>query len=135
MHMLKNLSETKKMVVIWAIVSFVLIGLSTIGLIFNQPGWLIGVSLGCLVELASIMLLTKGTTEILRNEKPSLFLLFYGLRMILFVGLILVLILMQYQFEVEAFTNSFWGALIGYTPMQAIVIIVQAKSKVGVNNG
>ena len=133
--MLKNLSEMKKMVVIWAIVSFVLIAASTIGLFFNQPGWLIGVSLGCLIELISITLLTRGTTEILKNEKPSLFLLFYGLRMILFIGTILFLVLMQYQFYVEAFNNSFWGALIGYTPMQAIVIIVQLKDKSGAKNG
>ena len=133
--MLKNLSEMKKMVVIWAIVSFVLIAASTIGLFFNQPGWIIGVTLGCLIELVSITLLTKGTTEILKNEKASLFLLYFGIRMILFIGVIIFLVLMQYKFYVEAFNNSFWGALIGYTPMQVIVIIVQLKDKSGANNG
>lgn len=135
MHMLKKMSEMKRLVVIWAIVSFVLIAASTIGLFFGQPGWIIGVTIGCLIELISVTLLTKGTTEILKNEKPSLFLLYFGLRMILFIGVIIFLVLMQYKFYVEAFNNSFWGALIGYTPMQIIVIIVQLKDKSGEKNG
>ena len=132
MHMLKKfkeLTELKKMLVIALFVSVILIGLSCIGLAFNQPGWLIGVSLGSVVEFINIILLYKGSSEILKNEKPGLFLLFYSLRMLLFVGLILGLVLLQYKAEIEAFNYSFWGALIGYTPMQTIVIVVSAKSK------
>ena len=133
MHMKKynfaNLSEFQRLLIIWGLVSVVLIGGSCLGLIWNQPGWVIGVSLGSLVELVNIILLLKGTTQILRQEKPGLFLLFYFLRMILFVGLILALVLLQYKAQIEVFRNSFWGALIGYTPMQIIVVAISMRNK------
>ena len=132
MHMKKkwaNLSELKRLLIIWGLVSFVLIAASSIGIFFGQPGWIIGVTLGSLIELINIILLLKGTTEILRQEKPGLFLLFYALRMILFVGVILTLVLLQYKANIEFFTNSFWGALIGYTPMQIIVVVISLRNK------
>lgn len=132
MHMLKKfkqLTELKKMLFIALFVSVIFLGLSCIGLIFNQPGWLIGVAIGSVVEMINIVLLYKGSTEILKNEKPALFLLFYSLRMLLFVGVILGLVLLQYKAEIEVFNYSFWGALIGYTPMQTIVIVISAKHK------
>ena len=126
---LAKLSELQRMSILWGIVSFVLIAGSSVGLFFNQPGWIIGVSIGCVIELINMILLFKGTTEILRNEKPMLFLLFYMLRMVLFIVVILVLVLLQYKVGLEVFVNSFWGALIGYTPMQAIVIITSLRTK------
>ena len=123
------------MLLLAALVSVILIGLSCIGLAFNQPGWLIGVSLGSLVEILSIILLYKGSSEVLKEQKPGIFLLFYGLRMILFIGLIVGLVLLQYKANIEIFTNSFWGALIGYTPMQLIVIIVSIRNRGQANNG
>ena len=126
---IKSLSELQRMLLLCLIVSLVLIGLSCIGLAFNQPGWLIGVALGSIVEAINIVLLYKGSSEILKNEKPALFLLFYGLRMILFVGLVLALVLLEYKANVEILKNSFWGALIGYTPMQIIVIVVSLRTK------
>ena len=128
---LAKLSELQRMSILWGIVSFVLIAGSSVGLFFNQPGWIIGVSIGCVVELLSMILLFEGTTEILKNEKPALFLLFYMLRMVLFVATILVLVLLQYKANLEVFNYSFWGALIGYTPMQAIVIITSLRTKIG----
>ena len=91
-----GLNELNKMLVIACFVSLVLILGSIVGLFFNQPGWIIGVVSGSCVELINIVLLYKGSSEILKNEKPALFLLFYALRMILFIGLILVLVLLQY---------------------------------------
>ena len=132
---LASLSELQRMLLLAALVSIVLIGLSCIGLPFNQPGWLIGVSLGSLVEILSIILLYKGSSEVLKEQKPGIFLLFYGLRMILFIGLIVGLVLLQYKANIEIFTNSFWGALIGYTPMQLIVIIVSIRNRGQANNG
>ena len=132
---LASLSELQRMLLLAALVSVVLIGLSCIGLAFNQPGWLIGVSLGSLVEILSIILLYKGSSEVLKEQKPGIFLLFYGLRMILFIGLIVGLVLLQYKANIEIFTNSFWGALIGYTPMQLIVIIVSIRNRGQANNG
>lgn len=119
-----SLSELNKMLVIACFVSLVLILGSIVGLFFNQPGWIIGVVSGSCVELINIVLLYKGSSEILKNEKPALFLLFYALRMILFIGLILVLVLLQYKAKLEVLNWSFVGALIGYTPMQIVVIVV-----------
>lgn len=129
-----NLSELQKMLLLAALVSVVLIGLSCIGLAFGQPGWLIGVASGSIIEIISIVLLYKGSSEVLKAQKPGLFLLFYALRMILFIGLILGLVLLQYKAQIEVFTNSFWGALIGYTPMQLVVIIVSLRNKGKVSN-
>ena len=129
-----NLSELQKMLVIASIVSVFLIAGSCVGLFFNQPGWLIGVTLGSIVEIISIILLYKGSSEVLKAEKPGYFLLFYAIRMLLFIGLILGLVLLQYKANIEIFYYSFWGALIGYTPMQVVVIIVSVKHK-GQANG
>lgn len=131
---LSNLSELQKMLLLAVLVSVILIGLSCIGLAFGQPGWLIGVASGSIVEIISIVLLYKGSSEVLKAQKPGLFLLFYALRMILFIGLILGLVLLQYKAQIEVFTNSFWGALIGYTPMQLVVIIVSLRNKGKVSN-
>ena len=128
-----NLSELQKMLVLAAIVSVFLIAGSCIGLIFNQPGWLIGVTLGSIVEILNIVLLYKGSSEVLKEEKAGYFLLFYAIRMLLFIGLILVLVLLQYKANIEVFKYSFIGALIGYTPMQVVVIIVSVRHKGNAN--
>ena len=119
-----NLSELNKMLVVSGVVSLILILGSLVGLFFGQPGWLIGVVSGSSVELINIVLLYKGSSEILKNEKPVLFLAFYALRMTLFIGLILILVLLQYKANFTIFNWSFIGALIGYTPMQIVVIVV-----------
>ena len=126
---IKGLSELKKMLVLALFVSLILIGCSCIGLAFNQPGWLIGVAIGSSIEVINIILLYKGSGEILKNEKPALFLAFYALRMLLVIGVILGLVLLQYKAKIAAFEYSFWGALIGYTPMQLIVVIVSIRHK------
>ena len=127
--LLANLTELQKMLLLAALVSLFLIACSCIGLFFNQPGWLIGVSIGSVVEIINIILLYKGSNQVLKEEKPGLFLLFYAIRMILFVGVVLVLVLLQYKALIEVFNYSFWGALIGYTPMQLIVVIVSLKHR------
>lgn len=130
-----NLSELNKMLLIASIVSLVLILGSIVGIFFNQPGWIIGVVSGSCIELINIILLYKGSSEILKNEKPALFLLFYALRMILFVGLILILVLLQYKANLDIFKWSFVGALIGYTPMQIVVIVVTLIHRGDSKNG
>lgn len=131
----RNLSELKKMVVIASLIGLLLIILSTFGLFFNQPGWLIGVTLGSIIEIINVILLFKGGSIILKESKPGLFLLFYALRMILFVGVILGLVLLQYKANIEVFKYSFFGALIGYTPTQIVVIIVTLTHKKVAKNG
>lgn len=124
-----KLSELSKMLLIASLVSIVLIGLSFIGFAYSQPGWLIGVVAGTGVELVNIILIYKGSEQILKHQKPVLFLLFYALRIVLFMGLVLTLILLQYKAHLDLFVNSFWGALIAYTPMQIVVIVVTLLHK------
>lgn len=124
-----RLSELQKMLLLCLLISLVLIGGACVGLFFDQPGWVIGVSVGCLVEFINIILLYKGSGQILKNEKPALFLVFYGLRMLLVIGAVLGLILLEYKANLVVFKYSFWGVLIGYTPIQIIVIFVSMKHK------
>ena len=125
---LKNCSDLAKLLLAASALGIVLILTSIVGIVFGQPGWMIGVSLGTVVELVNIYLLYKGSELALKHFKASLFIIVYFTRMTLYIAGILVLVLMQYQFNIEVFNNSFWGFLIGITPMQAVVIIVMAKS-------
>ena len=125
---LKNCSDLAKLLLASSIVGIVLILASITGIVFGQPGWMIGIALGTVVELVNIYLLYKGSELALKHFKASLFIIVYFTRMTLYIAGILVLVLMQYQFNIEVFNNSFWGFLIGITPMQAVVIIVMAKS-------
>ena len=52
----------------------------------------------------------------------------YFSRMVLLIAGLLVFVMLQYYFNVEFFTNSFWGFLIGIGPMTIIVIVVMALS-------
>ena len=126
---IQSLSELTKMLLLCLAVSIVFIGVSAVGLFFNQPGWLIGVSIGCVIEAINIVLLYKGSGQVLRNEKPALFLVFYFLRTFLVIAAITGLILLEYKAQVPAFKYSFWGVLIGYTPIQIIVIVVTLRHK------
>lgn len=125
---LKNCSDLAKLLLAASAVGIVLILASIVGIVFGQPGWMIGIALGTVVELVNIYLLYKGSELALKHFKASLFIIVYFTRMTLYIAGILVLVLMQYQFNIEVFNNSFWGFLIGITPMQAVVIIVMAKS-------
>lgn len=124
----KNYSEVSKMVVVATIVGIILCLFSIIGVCFGQPGWLIGVAIGSVIEVLNIFFLYKGSDMALQIGKTPLFLIFYFARMILFAGGIIFAVVMQYVCHIAAFTNSFWGVLIGYTPMQIIVIVIMAKT-------
>lgn len=124
-----QLSELNKMLFLAIIVSLILIGLSCIGLFYSQPGWLIGVSSGSIIEIINIVLVYKGSGQILKEQKPALFLLYYFLRTFLIIGLITALILLQYKAKLSCFDYSFWGALIGYTPMQIVIIVATLLHK------
>lgn len=121
---INKLSELQKMLLLATCISLISIAVSCVGLAYSRPGWLIGVSLGSIVEIINIILLYKGNVLVLKGQKAALFLVFHALRMILFIGLVALLVILQYKVEIEAFKYSFWGALIAYTPMQIIVIIV-----------
>lgn len=125
---LKKCSELKKMLLLASLIGTILILASIIGIVYGQFGWIIGVSIGTVVELVNIVLLYKSSEIALKDSKMSLFLLLYFARMLLFVVGILLLVLLQYRFYVEIFNNSFWGFIIGISPMQIVVIVVMAKS-------
>lgn len=125
---LKKCSELKKMLLLASLIGTILILASIIGIVYGQFGWIIGVSFGTLVELVNLVLLYKSSEIALKDSKMSLFLLLYFARMLLFVVGILLLVLLQYRFYVEIFNNSFWGFIIGISPMQIVVIVVMAKS-------
>lgn len=125
---LKKCSDLKKMVLLASLIGTILILASIIGIVYGQFGWIIGVSIGTLVELVNLVLLYKSSEIALKDSKMSLFLLLYFARMLLFVVGILLLVLLQYRFYVEIFNNSFWGFIIGISPMQIVVIVVMAKS-------
>lgn len=123
-----KLSELQKMLLLASIVGLVFILASIIGVIFGQWGWMIGVSLGTLVELLNLFFLYKGSEMALKNSKTALFLTMYFVRMMLYAGGLILLVLLQFTWKVSVFNNSFWGYLIGITPMQLVVIIVMARS-------
>jgi len=124
----KNLSEVKKMIFISFIVGIILCLIALFGVFSGQPGWLIGVAIGSVIEMVNIYFLYKGSDMALKESRTPLFLLFYFGRMLLFAGGIILCVVMQYSLHIDAFKNSFWGVLIGYTPMQIIVVIVMAKT-------
>ena len=128
---LSKLSDLKKMLLLASVIGLVLILGSIAGVIFGQYGWMIGVAIGTLVELVNIVLLYKGSEMALKYFKASLFLLMYFSRMVLYIVGILVLVLLQYNFEIHVFDNSFWGFIIGVTPMQAVVIAVMIRTHKG----
>lgn len=123
-----KLSDLKKMLVLACLIGFVFIIASIAGVVFGQWGWMIGVTLGTAIEMLNLFFLYKGSELALKSSKAGLFLLMYFARMILYAGGILVLVLLQFTWKISIFDNSFWGYLIGITPMQLIVIIVMART-------
>ena len=128
---LAKCSELTRMILLAILIGVVLILASIVGAVFGQFGWMVGVSVGTAVEVLNLFLLYRSSELALKETKSSLFLLLYFVRMALYVAGILVLVLLQYFWHISFFDNSFWGFLIGISPMQIIVIIVMARSKKG----
>ena len=128
---LAKCSDLKKMILLASAIGLVLILASIAGAVFSQFGWMVGVAIGTVVEIVNLFLLFKSSELALKETKSSLFLLLYFVRMLLYVAGILVLVLLQFFWHVSFFDNSFWGFIIGISPMQIVVIIVMAKSGKG----
>lgn len=128
---LSKCSDLKKMILLASVIGLVLILASIAGAVFGQFGWMVGVALGTVVEIINLFLLFKSSEIALKETKSSLFLLLYFVRMLLYVAGILVLVLLQFFWHISFFDNSFWGFIIGISPMQIVVIIVMAKSGKG----
>lgn len=138
---MKKLNELQKLLIVSAIVAVALALIALLPLFLaNQPGWLIGVGIGSAIEILNILLLYRGSDVVLRTFKTGRFLIYYFLRMTLFLaGLVLTAIfgfgLNGIIEPIAAFKNSIWGALIAYTPMQIVVIVIMASNKGGFFNG
>ena len=126
---LANHGQLTRLVIYCLIFGFAIMALSCIGLFFNQPGWLIGATIGTVVSLINVVLLFKGSGFVLDNSKASLFLVFYFARMFLYAALTILCAYLDFKLRIDAFKNSVFGLLIGYLPMVIIVCMVMNKEK------
>lgn len=124
---LSNKSQLTKLVIYSLAFGSCLMILSCIGIIFGQFGWLIGVAIGTLVSMVNMVLLFKGSSFVLQASKASLFLLFYFLRMLLYVGFTVLLAILDYKLHISMFSYSVFGLLIAYVPSVVIICIVMSK--------
>lgn len=124
---LQKFTDLELTIILEGIIGVVAVGLSCIGFAFNQPGWAIGVATGVIVSMISTLFVFKGSEFAMKGNKAGLYLLFFFLRMALFVGMTVFFALMQYKVHNHRFDYSIWGGLIGYTPMFIILIIGQVK--------
>lgn len=131
---LTRLSELQASLLIAGVFSFILLLVSIVGLVNNQPGWMIGVGVGTSVEFIFLWLMAVGSNATLKEQKAGLFLLTYFVRVFLFVGAFAGLMALQYVAKIEVFKYSCWGMLIAFAPSTLITIAVQLMHK-GKNNG
>lgn len=132
---IKKFNELQRMLLLAIFVAAVLCLLALIPLfVFNQPGWLIGVGIGSVIELINIFLLYKGSDISIHAMKAIRFLGFYFIRMFLFLAGFAVTALFSYGIKnvvepISIFYNSLWGVLIAYVPMQIAVVFVMGRNK------
>ena len=126
---LTKLSELQASLLIAGVFSLIFLLVSIIGLVNNQPGWIIGVGVGTVVEFIFLWLMFVGSNATLKEQKAGLFLLTYFVRIILFVGSFAGLMALQYVAKIEVFKYSCWGMLITFAPSTLITIAVQLMHK------
>ena len=128
----KNMSELKRMVALSICVSIFLCLIMLLPLFLaNQPGWLIGVAIGSVIETINVVLLYKGSKYAMTTLKAGWFLIAYFLRMTLYLGGFVLTAFLGIGIAwggtivevIEPFRYSIWGVLIAYTPCQVVIII------------
>ncbi len=124
---LSKFSDFTLTIILEGIIGVVAVALSFIGFKFGQYGWTIGIATGTVLAILSTVMVFKGSDAAIRENKTGLYLLCYFLRMLLFIGIMVVFALLQYKIKNEIFNFSIWGALIGYTPMFILLIVGQYK--------
>ena len=124
---LLKFSDLQVTIILEGIVGVLAVALCCIGFAFNRPGWAVGAATGTLFAMLSTLTVFKGSDSATKENKPALYLLFYFLRMVLFVGMIVFFAIMQYKVKIVAFYYAIWGSLIGYTPMFIILIVGQLR--------
>ena len=131
-----KLNEFQASLVITGVVTFLLAIVGLVFAILGQPGWLIGIGVGAVVDFVYLWLMSVGSTLALKESKTGLFLVTYFLRMVVFIGFFALLVVLQYVLHIEVFKNSCWGMLIAFVPVTFITIAVQLMFKQkDVNNG
>ena len=126
---LTALTELQASFILAGLISIILLIVSFIFLFLNQPGWIIGVTIGTGVEFLYIWLVNFGSSLTLKEGKTGLFFLTYGLRIFSFIGFFALLVVLQYVVKVEAFFYSCWGMLIAFAPATFITIATQLMHK------
>ncbi len=124
---LSKLSQLSKMVLLASLVGVVLTLLSTIFIIFDMWDWTVGVLIGSAIEVICIVTLYAGVDYFTKEQNYTYFALFYLIRIILFAGGIVLAACLTYVAHIKAI--NVFGVLIGYTPMQFVVIMVAIKEK------
>ena len=126
---LTKLSELQASLLIAGVISLILLLVSIVGIVNNQPGWMIGVGIGTVVEFVFLWLMFVGSNATLKEQKAGLFLLTYFVRVVLFVGTFAGLMALQYVAKIEVFKYSCWGMLIAFAPSTFITIAIQLMHK------
>lgn len=136
---IEDLGELKRLILLGVSLMIVLCLISLIPLfVFNQPGWLIGVSIGSVVGIINVLLTYKGSEVGLKSFKTFYFMLFYFIRIILILASFILTALFQFGFiigenvyfvPIDAFNFSLWGDFIGVVPMQIVLVVVMLKTK------
>lgn len=124
---LKKFNDLQLTIFLEGIIGVVAIALCCIGFAYSRPGWAVGAATGTLFAMISTLTVFKGSDSATKESKPGLYLLFYFIRMVLFVGMVVFFVLMEYKAKIPAFYCGIWGFLIGYTPMFIILIVGQIK--------
>ena len=128
-HKITKLNELQIELLISLGISIVFALCALVGIFYKQPGWLIGVGIGAVVELLYIFLVNKSSDLALNEKKTGLYLLSYFGRMILFVGVFATLVVLQYSAKIEVFYYSPWGMLIAFFPSTLITVVTETKHR------
>lgn len=125
---LTKLNELQKMLLLSGVIGVILLLASITGFFFGQPGWFIGVLVGTLVEIVNVILLYKGSENILSETKTLSFLLYFSLRMLIVLITFVVFAYFDFKAHNPILHNAIWGELIGLGPMEIVVVIVTSLS-------
>lgn len=124
-----GLNDLKKSLILSSLVTVILIAISVVGIIFGQPGWMIGVAIGGVIQLVNVVLHFKGAEFVLQQEKMGLFLVAFFARMFLIICALVLCIVLDRVAGIGAFKNAIFGVIIGLAPMEIILIFTLKPKK------
>lgn len=97
---------------------------------FKEYGLIIGWGIGCVANILATLLIFK-STDILLKDKPSigLYILLYLLRILIYVGTFIFLVVMQWVAFITVFNWSILTCAVSLLPPQIILMIVYKGKK------